>query len=146
MRTENPVKLEAKERKLLKELISKGKESARKLTRCRILLLADEGRSDTQIIQALGTARNTIREVRRRYVNEGLEAAINERPRPGGPAKFTGAQKAKITAIACSNPPEGHSRWTVRLLADKVVELKIVDDISHMSIQRILKKTKSSHT
>ena len=81
MRTENPVKLEAKERKLLKELISKGKESARKLTRCRILLLADEGRSDTQIIEALGTARNTIREVRRRYVNEGLEAAINERPR-----------------------------------------------------------------
>ena len=146
MKVKNQVKLKPKERKLLKQLISKGSEKARKITRSRILLLAHEGKTDTQIIEALKVARNTIRTVRSRYVQEGLESAINEQPRPGAPKKFTGRQKAKITAIACSEPPEGRSRWTLRLIADKVVELEMVDNISHQTVKRILKKTNLSLT
>ena len=108
--------------------------------------MADEKKSDTHIIKALNVARNTVRAIRFRYAKEGLEAAINEQSRPGAPKKFTGREKAKITAIACSKPPHGHSRWTIRLLADKVIELDIVDSISHMSVERILKKTNLSLT
>ncbi len=140
------VKLKPRERRELKQFISKGTEKARKITRCRILLLADEGKNDTRIIEALKIARNTIRTVRFRYVQEGLEAAINEQPRSGTPKKFTGRQKAKITAIACSEPPEGRNRWTLRLIADKVVELEIVDNISHQTVKRVLKKTNLSLT
>lgn len=146
MKVKNPVKLKPKERELLGHLIGKGSEKARKITRCRILLLADEGKTDTYIIEALGVVRNTIRQVRSRYVREGLEAAINEQPRPGAPKKFSGRQKAKITAIACSQPPEGRNRWTLRLIADRVIELGIVDDISYKTVERILKKTSSSPT
>ena len=103
--------------------------------------MANERKTDTEIIEALKVARNTIRTVRYRYVRKGLEAAINERPKPGAPNKFTGRDKAKITAIACSKPPEGRNRWTLRLIADTMVKLEIVDDISHHTVQRVLKKT-----
>ena len=146
MKVKNQVKLKPKERELLKQLISKGSEKARKITRCRILLLAHEGKTDTQIIAALKVARNTMRAVRSRYAQEGLEAAINEQPRSGAPKKFSGRQKANITAIACSGPPEGRSRWTLRLIADRVIELKMVDNISHQTVKRILKKTNLSLT
>ena len=140
MRMRNPVKLRAKDREALKQLISRGSEKARKLTRCRILLMADEGKGDSEILEALQVSRNTVRAVRRRYVRDGLEAAINEQQRPGAPKKFSGRQRAKVTALACSDPPEGRSRWTLRLIAGKVVELEMVDDISHQTVQRILKK------
>ena len=146
MKVKNRVKLRPKEQALLKQIISKGSEKARKITRCRILLLANEGKTDTQIIEALKVARNTIRTVRFRYVREGLESAINEQPRPGAPKRFSGRLKAKITAIACSEPPEGRSRWTLRLIADKVVELEMIDSISHQTVKRILKKTNLSLT
>lgn len=146
MKVKNPVKLKPKEREKLKELISKGTEKARKITRCRILLLADEGKTDTEIIGALKVSRNTIRQTRSRFVHEGLEAAINERPRPGAPEKFSGRQRAQITAIACSDPPEGRSRWTLRLIADRIVELKIADNISYKTVERTLKKTNLSLT
>lgn len=141
MRKKNLVKLKKKDRKVLEQIVTKGSQKARTITRSRILLMANDGKSDTQIIKALGTARNTIRTVRYRYLHEGLEAAINEQPRPGAPNKFTEREKAKITAIACSKPPEGHSRWTLRLIADKMVELGIVDNISHQTVKRVLKKT-----
>lgn len=144
MKVKNQVKLKPQEQELLKQLISKGTEKARKITRCRILLLVDEGKTDTQIIDALSIARNTIRTVRFRYVQEGIESAINEHPRSGAPKKFSGRQKAKITAIACSEPPGGRSRWTLRLIADKVVELEMVNSISHQTVKRVLKKTKLS--
>jgi len=131
---------------MLQELIGKGKEKARALTRCRILLLADKGETDSRIIEALGTVRNTVRQARRRYVKEGINAAIYERPRSGAPKKFSGRQMARITALACSKAPQGHSRWSLRLLADKVVELKLVDDISYKTIERTLKKTNLSLT
>lgn len=144
MKVKNQVKLRPKEQELLKELTNKGTEKARKITRCRILLLADSGKSDTQIIEALKIARNTIRQTRSRFAQEGLEAAINERPRSGAPKKFSGRQRAKITAIACSQPPEGRSRWTLRLIADRVVELEMVNGISHQTVKRLLKKTNLS--
>lgn len=141
LKAKQRIKLKRKEQAALKELISKGSEKARKITRCRILLLAADGRSDKQIMEALGIARNTVKKVCGRYVQEGLDAAINERPRPGAPEKFCGRQRAKITALACSKPPEGRGGWTLRLIADRVVELEMADEISHMTIKRMLKKT-----
>lgn len=146
MKVKNQVKLKPKDQKKLKQLISKGSEKARKITRCRILLMAHDGKTDTYIMEALGVSRNTVRTVRSRYVQEGLQAAINEHPRPGAPKKFSGLQRAKITALACSKPPQGRSRWTLRLIADKVVELKMTDDISYQTVKRILKKTNLSLT
>ena len=146
MRKKNLVKLKPKDKELLEQFITKGSQKARTITRARILLMANDGKADTQIIEALGTARNTIRTVRYRYVNQGLEAALNEQPRPGAPDKFTGRNRAKITAIACSRPPEGRSRWTLRLIADTMVELNMVDNISHHTVQRVLKKTNLSLT
>jgi transposase len=146
VRKQKPFRLTNKARNALQELISKGKEKARTLTRCRILLLADKGESDSEIIEALGVARNTARQVRQRYIKEGINAAIYERPRPGAPSKFSGRQIAQITALACSNAPEGRSRWSLRLLADKVVELNLVKDISYKTIERALKKTNLSLT
>ena len=141
MKKKNLVTLKAKERIYLQQLTSKGNEKARTITRCRILLMSDKRKNDTQIIEALNTARNTVRTVRYRYVHTGLESAINEQPRPGAPNKFTGRDRAKVTALACSKPPEGHNRWTLRLIADSMVELDMVDDISHQTVKRILKKT-----
>lgn len=146
MKVKNEVKLGLKERGLLKQLVSRGSEKARKITRCRILLLADEGKSDTGIMEALKVARNTVKQVCARYVGEGLDVAINERSRTGAPERFIGRQRAKITAIACSEPPKGRSRWTLRLIADKVIELGIADSISHQTVKRILKKTSLSPT
>jgi transposase len=146
MRKKNIVKVNPKDHKFLKQLITKGNQKARTITRCRILLMANEGKTDTQIIEALNVARNTVRTVRYRYVHKGLESAINEKPRTGAPTKFTGRDKAKVTAIACSKPPEGHARWTLRLIADAMVELDIVDNISHHTVQRVLKKTNLSLT
>jgi DNA-binding CsgD family transcriptional regulator len=101
MKVKSLVRLKPKERKVLKQLVSKGIEKVRKITRCRILLLSHEGKTDTDIMETLKVARNTVRQVRSRYAREGLDAAINERPRSGAPKKFTGRQRAKITAIAC---------------------------------------------
>jgi transposase len=146
MKKKNLIKLKKKDQRILEQLIIKGSQKSRTITRSRILLMANKGKTDTQIIEALNVARNTIRTVRYRYVHQGLETAINEQPRPGAPNKFTGRDKAKVTAIACSKPPEGRNRWTLRLIADTMVELDIVDDISHHTVQRVLKKTNLSLT
>jgi transposase len=142
------VQLSTKERELLLGIIRSGKHKARKITRCRILLLADgpDGKTDQAIADALNVSLGTIAGIRRRYSREGLETAISERPRSGQPPKFKGKAAAKITAIACSTPPAGQARWSLRLLADRAVELKIVDSISHQSIRNILKKTNSNRT
>lgn len=135
------IQLKDKDRNQLKTIISKGREKARKITRCRILLLSDKKEPNSKIAKILDVALPTIRRIQQRYVEDNLDAAIEERSRPGKPPKFSGKQQAKITALACSTPPEGRSRWTLRLLADKVVELELVDDISHKTIGEILKKT-----
>lgn len=138
------IKLKNAERKKINELTRKGTEKARKLKRCQILLLSDERKVDAEIATMLKVNTGTVANIRRRYVNEGLESALNEKPRPGAPRKFQGRQKAKITALACTKAPEGHSQWSLRLLADKAVELEFVNNISHTEVYRILKKTKLS--
>jgi transposase len=142
------VKLSEHERQYLQKIVASGKDKARKITRCRILLLADEsnGKTDEEISDALNVCLATIFNIRRRYCHGGLEHAINEEARSGQPPKFRGKTMAKITAIACSAPPEGHARWSLRLLADRVIELNIVESISHQSVSNILKKTNSSPT
>jgi transposase len=142
------VQLSTHERERLQGIIRSGKHKARKITRCRILLLADglDGKTDQEIADALNVSLATIFGIRRRYSQEGLESAISERPRSGQPPKFKGKAAAKITAIACSTPPAGQAKWTLRLLADRAVELKIVDSISHQSVSNVLKKTNSSRT
>lgn len=140
------VTLSKQERQRLEKIVASGTDRARKITRCRILLLADEakGKTDEEISDALGVCLATIFNIRRRYHHRGLAWAIHEAPRSGQPPKFNGKSMAKITAIACSKPPEGHARWSLRLLADRVVALDIVESISYQSIRNILKKTNSS--
>lgn len=142
------VQLNEQERLRLQKIVRSGKDKARKITRCRILLLADEanGKKDEEICDALNVCLATIFNIRRRYSQEGLERAIGEGARSGQPPKFKGRAAAKITAIACSKPPEGQARWSLRLLADRAVELKIVDSISHQSVRNILKKTNLNRT
>jgi len=142
------VQLKEQERHRLQQIVRSGKHKARKIARCRVLLLADgpTGKTDQEISDALDISLGTIFNIRRRYSQEGLERAIGEGARSGQPPKFKGKASAKITAIACSTPPDGQARWTLRLLADRVVELKIVESISHQSVSNILKKMNSNRT
>ncbi len=140
------LKLTKKDQKELQKLSRNGTLKARKLNRCRILLLKAQGKSQVEIAKLSKMSQATVNAICQRYDNEGLDGALNERPRSGKPSIFSGKQKAKITALACTNAPEGHSQWSLRLLADKAVELKLVDNISHTDVGRILKKTKSNRT
>ncbi len=135
------VKLTDKERRELLDLTKKGRNSARILTRARILLLADEGRSDEEIAAHLHSSSPTVARIRKRCCTAGgVEAAIKEKPRRGAAPKLNGRAEATLTAIACSTPPEGYARWTLRLLADKLVELGLVDSVSHVTVGTVLKK------
>jgi transposase len=138
------VDLTADERTDLLALVGKGMAPARKLTRARILLLADEGKTDEEIADALHVHRVTVERTRRRFVEGGAERALNEQSRPGGRPKLDGRQEAMLVALACSQAPEGRSRWTLQLLADRLVELAVVDGISDETVRRTLKKTRSS--
>lgn len=145
------VTLSAEERQALSGFVTRGKAAARKLTHARILLKADSGSegpgwTDQQIADSLEVDPGTVEEVRKRWVLEGLEAALNRRPpRREYKRKLDGRGEAQLVALACSAPPEGRSRWTLRLLADKMVELEYVDSLAHETVRRTLKKTKSSH-
>jgi transposase len=107
-------------------------------------LLAEEGYIDKEIARALGAAVTTVERVRKRFVEEGLEAALSERPRPGAARKLDGHQEAYLAALACSDPPEGKKRWTMRMLAEKLVSLEVVQEISEETVRRTLKKGASS--
>jgi transposase len=132
------------ERAHLMALTKKGTVAARKLTRAYILLQADAGAMDAAIAAALHVGIATVERVRKRCVEEGLEAALHERLRPGGQRKLDGQQEAFLIALACSTPPEGRTSWTMQLLADKLVELRGIDAISDETVRRTLKKTSSS--
>lgn len=132
------------ERRQLFDLTSKGKVSARKLKRAHILLLADEGRSDEAIASALHVSVPTVERIRRRFVTGNLDHALTEMMRPGARRKLDGKQEAFLVATVCSTPPEGRRCWTMQLLADRLVELKVVDSISDDTVRRTLKKTISS--
>lgn len=139
------VNLTDEERRYLRELTTKGQTKARRLRRARTLLLADEGRSDAFVAEALGCGINTAERTRKRCVEEGLEAALSEWPRPGKEPKLDTAEEAMLVAVACSDAPEGRSRWTMRLLSDKMVELTEHETVSRELVRRTLKKTRSSH-
>ena len=137
------VDLNEQEREHLLEVTRHGKSSARKIKRAHMLLKATQGLSDEQIAQAVDTSRATVLRTRKRFVEEGLEA-LNERPRSGQPNKLDGRQQAHIIAVACSDPPQGHAHWTLRLLAAKVVQLDFAESISPETVRKMLKKTNSN--
>jgi transposase len=138
------VDLNEQEKERLEDLTTKGKSGARKIRRARILLLADEGYIDKEIARVLGAAVTTVERVRKRFVEEGLEAALSERPRPGAARKLNGHQEAYLVALACSDPPEAKKRWSMRLLADRLVEVGVVDELSDETVRRTLKKGTSN--
>ena len=138
------VDLSDEERARLREMVRKGKLSARKLNRAHILLAADEGALDATTAKALHVDVATIERTRKRFVEGGLDWALNERPRPGGKPKLDGKQEAYLIALACSSPPEGRQRWTMQLLADRLVRLEVIDTISDETVRRTLKRGASS--
>jgi DNA-binding transcriptional ArsR family regulator len=147
MKKKYPVILTQTEREQLKNLIAAGTAPARKLTHARILLKADQGSEgpgwvDEQVADAVEVSQPTVSRVRKQYFEEGLEAALKRRP-PNREyhRKLDGEQEARLVALACSEPPEGQARWSLRLLADKMVELEVVDDLSYQTVRRTLKKT-----
>jgi hypothetical protein len=145
------VRLSGEEREQLETLIRKGKSPAQRLLKARILLKADiseagEGWSDGRIIEALETSVSMVYRARKQLVEEGFEAVLSRKQRatPAVARIFDGEKEAKLIALACSKPPKGRARWTLRLLENKVVELSIVDRASDSTIGRVLKKTRSS--
>ena len=134
------VKLSEEEKKDLHALTHKGTCGVRKLRRAQMLVLADEGLTDEEIARALDGSVSTVERVRKRFVQEGLKAALSERPRPGARRKLDGRQEAYLLALASSDPPEGKKHWSMQLLADRLVGLEIVEEISDETVRRTLKK------
>jgi transposase len=138
------VDLSPEERQELLEFVRHGKKSARQITRAHILLKADQSLGDEEIADDLHTGVATVGRVRKRFVEEGVPSALYEKPRPGQQRKLTGKQEARLIAEACSPAPKGHARWTLRLLADRAVQLELADQLSHETVRRLLKKTNSN--
>lgn len=135
------VRFTEEERDQVTQTVRRGVAPVRQVTRARVLLKADEGWDDGAIAEALDIGVSTVWRTRKRYVEEGLDNALHERPRPGAHPKLDGKQEAHLIAVACSTPPEGHARWTLRLLAGKVVELGLAEEYSYEAVRRVLKKT-----
>jgi transposase len=147
------VTLTKEERKDLEAMTRRGKTHARRFIHARALLLCDAGADGpawnvADVATALGVTSRAIEHLKKRFVEEGFAAALERKPREKPPREvtFDGAFEARLIALACSESPEGHRRWTVRLLADKVVELRFAESVSHMTVQRVLKKTNLSLT
>lgn len=134
------VTLSDEEVELLEALLRKGKSAARKQTRARILLKAAAGCRDAEIMKALAVSATMVGNTRQRCVEEGVEAALHDRPRPGKAPKLTDKQSAQLIATACTPAPAGHDHWTLRLLAGKVVQLGYSDSCSYETVRRLLKK------
>ena len=149
MKKKHVVKLSSKQRELLQGMVSRGRESARKLARCRMLLKADqngEGWTDRRIAEALECGVTTVEQIRKRFAAAGLEAALERRPQPPRPQKrrIDGAAEAKLIPLACSKAPDGRAHWTLELLGSHLVKLKVVESVSTPTLCRVLKKTNSS--
>jgi transposase len=135
------VELTKQERAYLLDFIKRDKKPARQLNKARILLLADEGKTGSEIAEALHTGTATVHRTRRRFVMaDDLEGVLNERPRPGGQKKLDEKGEAVLETLAHSQPPEGRKRWTLQLLADRMVQLKVVDRLSYETVRQELKK------
>ena len=135
-------KLSKEERSSLRSLLKKGVHRSVELMRARVLLQLDLGKKKKAIAKDESICYSTVFNVQRRYLQGGLDRALYDAPRSGKPSQITAEQRAKITALACSKPPEGHQRWTLRLLADRAVEFQFVEEVSHEKIRDILKKTR----
>lgn len=139
------VELEQDERNELEQLIHSGNAPARTQTRARILLLSDRSqgqqRTDQQVAEAALCSPSTVFSIRHRYIEGGLPVALNDKGWPGAVPKLTGEVEAQLTMLACSEPPKGHAQWTLRLLANQMVELGYVEAVSHVTVREWLKKT-----
>jgi transposase len=140
------VALSKYDKEYLNKYVSKGKHSARAIKRAHVLLLLNDGVSASEVSDRAGVSLATVYNLKNRYQEQKGEASkvIEDKPRPGQPPKITPEVEAQITALACSKAPEGRSEWTLRLLADKVVELGYVDELSHEAVRKCLKKASSS--
>jgi|ERR1043166_1229620 transposase len=145
-RKAEPVELSTDELRSLKTILRRGMTTARRQRRARILDLLHRGLHPTSIAATLSVSLPTVFNVKRRYLEEGFDSALADKPRKGAPPRILGAARAKITALACSQAPPGHARWTLRLLADRAVKLGFVDSISDNAVRKILKKTVSDRT
>lgn len=145
MGTHRDVILTEEERRLLEGLIRSGTAPARTLSRARVLLHSDrsqgEKRTDAYVAEAVMCSVSTVANIRHRYLDQGVHAALYDKQRPGAASRFTGEVEAQLTMLACSQPPEGQARWTLRLLADEMIELGYVEYISHVTVRELLKKT-----
>ncbi len=138
------VTLTAEERQQLLKITHQSKVSARRFKRAQILLLADEGHRDEIIAQMLYVGESTVHRTRQKFVDGGVEFALSEAPRLGGRRKLDGRAEAFLVATACSDPPKGKAEWTMQMLADRLVEVNLVDEISDETVRRTLKKMTSS--
>ena len=140
--------LKKNERTELEQLIKSGTHSARVIARARVLLLLDRSQGQKRrirdVVEAAMVSQGTVSNLKKRYFAGGLDGALFEKPRPGARPKIDGEVEAHLITLACSNPPEGYDRWTLRLLADRLVQLEVIDSISHVAVGDALKKTNLS--
>jgi transposase len=143
------VELSEEQRTSVEQIVTKGEASARKIMHAHILLKTDKGKngprwSDRQIQEAFGLGETVLKVVRKRFVEEGLEAALERKRQPPRPEKqkIDGVQEAQIIAVLCTERPEGAERWTIRALTDRILELEIVESVSHETVRTVLKKTR----
>lgn len=145
MEQQKPINLSEQERADLVQLLDGSEASVREKKRAQILLLSDRSgeqrRKDREIAEIVRCSHGSVGNVRRRYLAGGLNAALYDRPRPGATPKVSGEVEAQLVVLACSDPPAGHARWTLRLLANQLIELAVVDSISHVKVGELLKKT-----
>lgn len=144
MSSEPAIRLRSEQRRKLQQLVRAGRHKAREVQYAYILLRSADGWSETQIAQAFDISPRTVRRTRARFRESGLGAALAEQPRPGQPLKLSVVQEASLVALACSAPPAGHRRWTVRLLTEEAVRRRIVPQVVPETARRVLKKTRSS--
>lgn len=142
--SKHEIKLTGKERQKLLAMVSKGRNQAVVIRRAHILLKSDEGKTDREICEQLYIGEETVRRTRLRFCEEGFEASLADKPRPGQEAKLDENQEAHLTALACTAPPDGRARWTLELLAQRLVEDGLVEHIAPETVRLILKKNRSS--
>ena len=137
------VTLAEEERTQLEAIVRKGKSAARKITVSRLLLKAADGAHDSEIVSALGVSRVTCERIRKRFVEQGLEACLERKTQENRHRKVTGEVEAHLVALSCTKPPDGHATWSLRLLADRAVELGYVDSLSHETVGQVMKKKRA---
>ncbi len=141
MRKNRPIELSVADQAQLEKFIGSGAAKAREIKHANVLLKLAEGWQNKKVAQAFGLSEKTVIAIRKRFMVEGLDSALVDKPRSGAPKRIDGAVKALVVATACSQAPAGHARWTLRLLSHRLVELEVVDEISHETVRQILKKT-----